>query len=99
VLALRHEVVAIRVWDSREVELVDAGLVLMQDSETGEQLLVDTSDPRFRRRFRAAAEARQEELRSSIRRVGADLYDVSTDDDLVRVLLRVIALRKRRRGR
>jgi uncharacterized protein (DUF58 family) len=99
VLAHRHEVVAIRVWDSREVELVDAGVVLMQDAETGEQLLVDTSDPRFRRRFRAAAEARQEELRSSIQRVGADLYDVSTDDDLVRVLLRVIALRKRRRGR
>ena len=62
------------------------GVVVMQDAETGEQLLVDTSDPRFRRRFQAAAEARDEELRSSIRRAGVDLYDLSTDDDLVRVL-------------
>jgi len=98
-LAHRHEVVAVRIWDTREIELVDAGVVVMQDAETGEQMLVDTSDPRFRRRFAAAAEARHEELRSSIRRAGVDLYDLSTDDDLVRVLLRVIAMRKRRRRR
>ena len=53
VLAHRHEVVAVRIWDQREVELVDAGVVVMQDAETGEQLLVDTGDPRFRRRFAA----------------------------------------------
>jgi len=96
VLAHRHEVVAVRLWDRREVELVDAGVVVMQDAETGEQLFVDTSDPRFRRRFAAAASARQEELRTSIRRAGVDLYDLSTDDDLVRVLLRMIAFRKQR---
>ena len=96
VLAQRHEVVAVRLWDAREVGLVDAGLVVMQDAETGEQLLVDTSDPRFRHRFEAAAQARQEQLRSSIRRAGVDLYDLWTDDDLVRVLLRMIAMRKRR---
>lgn len=96
VLAQRHEVVAVRLWDAREVGLVDAGLVVMQDAETGEQLLVDTSDPRFRHRFEAAAQAREEELRASIRRAGVDLYDLSTDDDLVRVLLRMIAMRKRR---
>ena len=45
-LAQRHEVVAVRLWDAREVGLVDAGVVVLQDSETGEQLLVDTSDPR-----------------------------------------------------
>jgi uncharacterized protein (DUF58 family) len=99
VLAHRHEVVAVRIWDTREVQLVDAGVVVMQDAETGEQLLVDTSDPRFRRRFAAAAEARHEELRSSIRRAGVDLSDVSTDDDLVRVLLRMISIRKQRRRR
>ena len=75
---------------------VDAGVVVMQDAETGEQLLVDTSDPRFRQRFADVAAARDEELRSSIRRAGVDLYDLSTDDDLVRVLLRMVALRKQR---
>src|SRR3954447_18627537 len=65
-LAQRHEVVAVRLWDAREVGLVDAGVVVLRDAETGEQLVVDTSDPRFRRRFEAAATAREEQLRSSI---------------------------------
>jgi uncharacterized protein (DUF58 family) len=95
-LALRHEIVAVRLWDARELGMVDAGVVVLQDSETGEQLLVDTSDPAFRRRFRDAADARDAEVRRSIRRAGVDLYDVSTDDDIVRVLLRMVTLRKRR---
>jgi uncharacterized protein (DUF58 family) len=95
-LALRHEVVAVRVWDAREVGLVDAGVVVLQDSETGEQLLVDTSDPGFRRRFQEAAAARDHELRASIRRAGVDCYELSTDDDIVRVLLRMVTLRKQR---
>ncbi|MCA9908827.1 MAG: DUF58 domain-containing protein, partial [Anaerolineae bacterium] len=40
----RHEVLAIRLWDPREVEIPDIGLVIMEDSETGEQLYVDTHD-------------------------------------------------------
>jgi uncharacterized protein (DUF58 family) len=95
-LAQRHEVVAVRIWDAREVGLVDAGVVVLQDAETGEQITVDTSDPAFRRRFGEAAAARDETLRRSIRRAGADLYDVSTDDDLVRVLLRMVSFRKQR---
>ena len=95
-LAQRHEVVAIRIWDSREVGLVDAGVVVLQDAETGEQLLVDTSDPSFRRRYGDAVAARDEQLRTAIRRAGVDLYDLSTDDDLVRVLLRMVTMRKQR---
>jgi uncharacterized protein (DUF58 family) len=95
-LSQRHEVVAVRISDAREVGLVDAGVVMLQDAETGEQLLVDTSDPAFRRRFQDAAAARDEQLRSAIRRAGVDLYDLSTDDDIVRVLLRMVTFRKRR---
>ncbi len=96
-LSQRHEVVAVRLWDPREIELPDAGVVVMQDAETGEQLTVDTSDPGFRRRFRAAAEARDEQIRGAVTRAGADLHDLSTDDDLVLALLRMIVLRKKRR--
>jgi len=95
-LAQRNEVVALRIWDSREVGLVDAGVVVLRDAETGEQLVVDTSDPAFRRRFGDAVAARDEQLHASIRRAGVDHYDVSTDDDLVRVLLRMVAKRKQR---
>jgi uncharacterized protein (DUF58 family) len=95
-LAQRHEVVAVRIWDSREVGLVDAGVLVLQDAETGEQLVVDTSDPAFRRRFGEAVARREQELRTSIRRAGVDDYELSTDDDLVRVLLRMVTLRKQR---
>ncbi len=44
----RHEVLAIRLWDPREVELPDVGMIVMEDAETGEQLFVDTHDPKFR---------------------------------------------------
>jgi uncharacterized protein (DUF58 family) len=97
-LAQRHEVVAIRVWDPREVELPDVGVVVMEDSETGAQLFVDTSDPRFRRRFRAAADAREERLQAGLQHAGLDLFAVSTDEDLVRALMRLLLLRKRRRA-
>jgi uncharacterized protein (DUF58 family) len=96
-LTQRHEVVAIRLWDPREVDIPNAGVVVMQDSETGEQLYVDTSDPTFRRRFKAAAEAREERLRESVTRAGVDLYHLSTDDDLVLALLRMVEMRRRRR--
>jgi uncharacterized protein (DUF58 family) len=96
-LTQRHEVVAIRLWDPREVDMPNAGVVVMQDSETGEQLYVDTSDPTFRRRFKAAAEAREERLRESVTRAGVDLYHLSTDDDLVLALLRMVEMRRRRR--
>jgi uncharacterized protein (DUF58 family) len=95
-LAQRHEVVAVRIWDAREVGLVDAGVVVLQDAETGEQLVVDTSDPKFRNRFRDAVDARDEQVRGALRRAGVDHYDLSTDDDLVRVLLRMVTLRRRR---
>jgi uncharacterized protein (DUF58 family) len=96
-VAQRHEVVAIRLWDPREVDLPDAGIVVMQDAETGEQLFVDTSDAAFRRRFHDLAEARHVSLRTAVTRAGADLYDISTDDDLVEALLRMVTHRKRRR--
>lgn len=95
-LAQRHDVVAVRIRDDREVGLIDAGVVVMEDAETGEQLLVDTSDPGFRRRFADAVTARDEEVRVGIRRAGADQYHLSTDDDLVRALLGMVATRKRR---
>src|SRR5512146_1733671 len=51
----RHEVLAIRLWDPREIELPDAGVIVMEDAETGEQLFVDTHDRGFRDRFAQAA--------------------------------------------
>jgi uncharacterized protein (DUF58 family) len=95
-LALRHEVVAVRLHDPLESELPDLGLLLFRDAETGEQLFVDTHDPAFRKRFAAAAAKREESLRASFRESGVDAMELSTEADLVEEISRFIELRRRR---
>ncbi|HTJ74669.1 MAG TPA: DUF58 domain-containing protein [Acidimicrobiales bacterium] len=96
-LTERHEVVAVRLVDPRELELPDAGLLVVQDAETGEQLMVDSSDPVFRRRLRDAGEARAEAVRAGALGAGVDLHVISTDDDLVTAFVRIVDSRKRPR--
>lgn len=96
-LARRHDLVPIRIWDPREVELPNIGLVLIEDSETGEQLHVDTRDKGFRSRFYQAARRREAELNQTFKHAGVDLLSLSTEEDLVRAVLRFSALRKRAR--
>ena len=96
-LARRHDLIPIRLWDPREVELPDIGLVLVEDSETGEQLYVDTRDKGFRSRFYQAARRREAELNQTLKHAGVDLLSLSTEEDLVRAVLRFSALRKRAR--
>jgi uncharacterized protein (DUF58 family) len=93
----RHELVGIRLWDPREVELPDAGLIVVEDSETGEQIFVETSDPIFRRRFFEAAERRESILKENLNRAGVDLFAISTEEELVSAIVRMAALRKKRR--
>ncbi|TAK75775.1 MAG: DUF58 domain-containing protein [Dehalococcoidia bacterium] len=95
-LCRRHDVVAIRVWDPREVEFPDVGVMVLEDSETGEQVLVDSSDPVLRRRFAEAARSREERLAATLRRAGVDPFAISTEDDLVSALVRMAGQRKRR---
>lgn len=96
-LARRHEVIALRLFDPRETELPDAGLLVIEDAETGELLSVDTSDPEFRRRFALVAGERDAGIQAAARRAGVDLHVVSTEDDLVAALVRIVELRRRRR--
>jgi uncharacterized protein (DUF58 family) len=98
-LARRHEVMAVRLYDPLEMEWPDLGLLVVQDAETGEQLFVDTHDRGFRRRFAAAAEHRERKLRSAFARAGVDALEVSTQDDLLDAILRFADLRKQRRRR
>jgi uncharacterized protein (DUF58 family) len=96
-LTERHEVVAIRLLDPREYELPEAGVIVVEDAETAEQLVVDSSDAEFRRRLREAGEQREAELRAMTLRAGVDISEVSTADDLVRTLVRIVESRKWRR--
>jgi len=95
-LALRHEVTAVRLFDALEMDLPDIGLITMRDAETGEQLLVDTHNAGFRKRFKAAAERRETALREGLARAGVDTLELATDDDLVDAILRFADLKKQR---
>jgi uncharacterized protein (DUF58 family) len=90
-------VLAIRVWDPREVEMPDVGVVVMEDAETGEQLYVDTHDRKFRQRFHEAALQREARLQELFKRAGVDALALSTEDDLVRAVVRFAQQRKQRR--
>ncbi|HRN74584.1 DUF58 domain-containing protein [Ottowia sp.] len=95
-LATRHEVVAVRLLDPLELELPDLGLLTLRDAETGEHLLVDTHDPRFRRRFAAIAAQREAELRAALARAGVDTLELSTEDDLASAIVRFTEMRRQR---
>jgi uncharacterized protein (DUF58 family) len=96
-LAHRNDVVALRVVDAADDALPEVGLVVVEDAETGEQLLVDSSDPWFRTRFRDGVDDREAGLRSGMRRAGVPLHRVDTGSDLVQTLLGVVAETQRRR--
>jgi len=93
----RHEVLAIRLWDPREVDLPDLGMVVMEDAETGEQLFVDTHDKKFRERFHNAAQKREAELRTAFKRAGVDALSLSTEADLVKAIVGFAQQRKQHR--
>jgi uncharacterized protein (DUF58 family) len=95
-LSRRHDVTAVRLYDPLEMDLPDLGLVTMRDAETGEELLVDTHDKGFRRRFAAAARAREEALLGALARAGVDTLELATDDDLLDAILRFADLRRQR---
>jgi uncharacterized protein (DUF58 family) len=95
-LAQRHEVVAVRVLDPLELELPDLGLLTLRDAETGEQVVVDTHDAGFRKRFARIAAQREAELRQALTRCGVDALELSTDAELVDAIVRFVDMRKRR---
>lgn len=95
-LARRHEIVAVRLYDPMEQELPDLGLIVLQDAETGEQLFVDTHDRDFRERFAQAAARREAALRAALVEAGVDCLELATDDHLGEALLRFTELRKMR---
>jgi uncharacterized protein (DUF58 family) len=95
-LAQRHEVVAVRLLDPLELELPDLGLLTLRDAETGEQIVVDTHDKGFRKRFARIAAQRESELRAALERAGVDALELSTDADLVDAIVRFVEMRKRR---
>jgi uncharacterized protein (DUF58 family) len=97
-LVHRHDVVALRIVDAADDELPAVGLIVVEDAETGEQLIVDSSDPLFRARYRSGVDERDNALAAAMRRAGVPLHRVDTDRDLVSTLVGVVASTRWQRG-
>lgn len=95
----RHDVVGVWLTDPRELAMPPLGMVTWRDAETGEERLVDTSDPGFRAAFAAEAMAAREALCSAWRARGIDLFEVSADGSVVEPLLAFFRERQRRSRR
>ncbi len=93
----RHEVLAVRLWDPREVDMPDIGPIILEDAETGEQLYVDTHDRKFRARFSEAARQREANLNQAFKQAGVDALSLSTEEDLVAAMVRFATIRRQRR--
>lgn len=93
-LAMRHDVVAVRLTDPLERHIPDLGFLTFQDAETGEQLFVDTHNRDFRNRFGELANARDFALRGIFEKAGVDVLELATEDDVMDALLRFADMRK-----
>ena len=89
----KHDLVGIRVWDPREAELPDVGIVELEDAETGRKEWVDTSSRRVREHYAASWAERSEKVQELLRRNRIDTAMISTDSDYVVELIKLFKQR------
>ena len=85
----RHEVNAIQIYDRREAELPNIGLVKFRDAETGNELWIDTAIDTVRQDYAQAWRSNQDEIEQLFTRTGVSHVSVRTDEDYVKVLMQL----------
>lgn len=95
--ARKHDLIAVRTADPREHEWPSAGLVQLEDAETGQQVLIDAGNRRFREQFATQAQLRHSRFTALARTSQVDLIDIGTGGDHFDALLKFFRLRDRRR--
>ena len=92
----RHDVIGVCVSDRAEVKLPSIGIIEVQDAETGEIMLVDTSSGAFRKQYSDTGAKRFDELKKQLRSVNIDCISISTDKPYIQDLVRFFHMRHRR---
>lgn len=87
VAASRHDIMAIQVYDKRDGEMPDIGLLRVADLETGRTMWVDTGSARTRKEYNKWWYARQQQMSATLRSTRVDFTSVATDEDYVRALM------------
>jgi uncharacterized protein (DUF58 family) len=89
----KHDMMALNVYDPKDMELPDVGLVNMQDAETGKLVFVDTSNASVRQAFRLQAEKRRAKTEDVFSRAGVDCAVIADDGDYVQPLIKLFKAR------
>jgi uncharacterized protein (DUF58 family) len=92
----KHDVVALQIYDQREAELPDIGLVRFRQAETGEPLWIDTSDIRLREAYAKQWRKREKDLANLFARSGVDTTKIRTDQSYVQPLMTLFKRRGKR---
>lgn len=93
----KHDLAAIQVYDKRDAQIPNVGLVKVRDMETGTDRWIDTSSAKVRRAFDKAWYDRQQKISQTTARCGVDMVSVNTDEDYVKALLSLFHNRAARR--
>lgn len=96
VLARRHDCVGIHCWDQREQELPDMGLIHARDAETGAMAWLDTTDPTFRRNYKARFLQNRQRAEAAFRKAGADFLSIRTSESYATALMHFFEKRARK---
>ncbi len=89
----KHDLVGIQVYDKRDGELANAGLMKLVDAENGKDLWVDTSNSSVRQQYAKSWHKRQEELNRIFTKCGVDNVSIRTDEDYVKGLMQLFKKR------
>ncbi len=92
----KHDVIPVMLVDPRDEELPDVGLVTFEDFETGEEMLVDTSDARVREHYKNVMRAVRREREKLFQKLALDSAIVRTDGSFVAPIRNLFARRARR---
>ncbi len=96
IISKKHDLISVTIVDPREIKLPDVGLIELEDAETGEIVLIDTSSPEVRRRYERLGEEKAGRLRDLFASMGIDQIEVRTDRDYIPTLVRFFRVRERR---
>lgn len=86
IAAKRHDVIGVQVYDKRDDQLPPVGLMQLRDAETGKMVLLDTNDPYTRFKYSEQFQKVLEDAKNAFRKAGADLLQISTGQDYVKIL-------------
>jgi len=92
----KHDVIALKISDPRELQFENVGLIELEDAETGETVLIDTASTAFRRDFAAQAEEDNFGLKRTLKLMNLDFIQIITNQSYIVPLINFFKMRERR---